>query len=500
MKGKKAGVILGFVSMFLQNIASFFLTPLMISIFGNGQFGIYKLVLSITAYFALADFGISNSVVRFVSEYRSNNDKETEGKFVSLILLIDICVGLLIIFLSFIFYYFIPPVFSNSLSVEEIELLQGLFWLLVFNGIFNLFSNLTNGIIKSYEKFALLKIVNIFKTVIRTIAIVVLLLSGSSVFSVVFLDTVISFFIFVWTFVYCIYKLNIRPAGYRTIDLSLLKKISSYSIIVFIDAVAFHLFWSADNIIIGILMSSSAVAIYSIGTLISSLFFLFSIVISDVLMPEIVLKVTKNISNEMMTEHMIKIGRIKLAILALPVIGFSFLGKSFINLWVGPYYLDAYYVALVVIIPSTLSGICDVGLYVMWAKNKHKIKSFVSMIISLVNIVISVVLVKKYGIIGAAAGTAFAFIAGYNIFNNIYFHKVLGLDIFRFFINTFRKIWITLIATIVFAFFLTRNPVDSWFFLMTFSALIAIVYIIFLFSTGLNVKEKRMVSDIFKSI
>ena len=415
MKGKKAGVILGFLSITLQNVASFFLTPLMIIVFGDGSFGVYKLVVSITSYFALADLGLSNAIVKYVSEYKAVNDKESESKFISLILLIDIFVGAVIFFISLIIYYFIPRIFENSLSGEEVDLLQSLFFLLVLNGVFNLLSNLTNGIIKSYEKFGTLKIISIIKVLLRTITVFLLLNNGYSVLSVVFLDTIISIMLFVSTWIYCKNKLIIKPASFKYIDSEYAKKILSYSLIVFVDAVAFHLFWSADNIIIGIIMSSSAIAVYSIGTLISSLFFSFSIIISDVLMPEIVSKVTNNATNEELTEHMIKIGRIKLAILGLPVIGFVFMGKSFINLWVGTNYSDAYYIALLVIIPSFFSGITDVGLYVMWAKNKHKIKSFVSLFVSFLNILLTIILVKKIGIIGAAIGTSFAFIVGYNL-------------------------------------------------------------------------------------
>ena len=269
--------------------------------------------------------------------------------------------------------------------------------------------------------------------------------------------------LFVSTWIYCKNKLIIKPASFKYIDSEYAKKILSYSLIVFVDAVAFHLFWSADNIIIGIIMSSSAIAVYSIGTLISSLFFSFSIIISDVLMPEIVSKVTNNATNEELTEHMIKIGRIKLAILGLPVIGFVFMGKSFINLWVGTNYSDAYYIALLVIIPSFFSGITDVGLYVMWAKNKHKIKSFVSLFVSFLNILLTIILVKKIGIIGAAIGTSFAFIVGYNLFNNFFFQRVLGLNIILFFKKTFHKVWISLAISTVFSFYISKSDVTSWF-------------------------------------
>ncbi len=495
LKGKKGGVILGYIAMLIHNLASFFLTPLIITFYGDSDFGIYKLVLSITSYFALADLGLSNSIVRYISEYKVKDDKTSEGKFVALILIIDTAVGAVLMFFGLVFYSFIPTIFQNSLMANEIALLQKLFFILVFNGIFSLFINLTSGIIKSYEKFAFIKYINISKTLLRVVAVLILLLSGFQIFAVVLVDAILSFIILSVTWIYCNKHLRVR-LNFKLLNLDFAKNILSYSLIVFVDALAFHLFWSTDNFIIGIMMSSTAIAVYSIGTLISSLFFSFSIVVSDVLMPGVVAKVTANVSNNQLTEHMIKIGRIKLSIVSLPIIGFIFLGKSFITFWVGLDYIQAYYVSLLVIIPSMLAGICDVGLYVMWAKNRHKIKSIFSMVISIINIILSVVLVKSYGIIGAAIGTSFAYFVGYNIFNNIYFHKALGLDMKKFFKDVFSKIWITLAGTAFFAHLVTINGSTSIFMFFMQVILITLIYFSLLWFLSLNNNEKIMIKSV----
>ena len=113
MSNKKIGVVLGYIAMLVNNTFSFFLTPLMLLVFGTSEFGVYKLVLSITSYFALADLGLSNAVIRYISEYRTNNDKESESKFVGLVGFIDLIVGGVLLVLGVLFYYFIPQVFKN---------------------------------------------------------------------------------------------------------------------------------------------------------------------------------------------------------------------------------------------------------------------------------------------------------------------------------------------------------------------------------------------------
>ncbi len=497
MKGRKIGVILGYMAMLFQNLASFILTPLLIIAFGDGDFGVYKLVLSISSYFALADLGLSNAIVRYISEYRARKDKISESKFVSLILLIDVLAASALMLMGIFMYSKLPLIFGSSFLTSEMDLLKNLFFLTLINGVFNLFTNLTSGIIKSYENFALPKVINILRTFVRFSVALVLITFGKGAFSIILLDTMLSLLVLASTSYYCIVKLRIK-VSFNLLSRKFAKEILSYSLIVFIDAIAFHLFWNADNFIIGMLLSSSAIAIYSIGTQISSLFFSFSIIVSDVIMPGIVTQVTNQASDEELTMSMIKIGRIKLILIALPVIGFIFLGDSFINFWVGDGYTEAYAIALLVIIPSMIAAIYDAGFYIMWAKNKHKIKSIVSLVISGINIVISVVLVKAIGIIGAAIGTAFAYTVGYILFNTVYFHRVLNLDMIRFSKETLSKTWIPILGTVLFALTINQFEQSSFFYFIAKVILISLIYVVLMWKLGLNKEEKTMVSNIFK--
>lgn len=497
MKGRKVGVILGYLAMLIQNLASFILTPLLIVAFGDGDFGVYKLVLSISSYFALADLGLSNAIVRYISEYRAQNDKISESKFVSLIILIDVLVASVLMLIGVFMFLKLPLIFGSSFLASEIDLLKSLFFLTVINGVFNLFTNLARGIIKSYENFGLLKTINILRTFVRFGVALTLISFGKGAFSIILLDTILSLLTLAATSYYCITKLRVK-VSFNLLSKKYAKGILSYSLIVFIDAIAFHLFWNADNFIIGIFLSTSAIAIYSIGAQISSLFFSFSIIVSDVIMPGIVTQVTNQASDEELTMTMIKIGRIKLILIALPVIGFIFLGKSFINFWVGDGYTEAYTIAMLVIIPSMIAAVYDAGLYIMWAKNKHKVKSIVSLIISGLNIVITVVLVRVIGIIGAAIGTAFAYTAGYVFFNTIYFHRVLNLDMIRFFKETLAKIWLPILVTSAFAMIISNYDQSSLFVFFIQVLLITFIYLMLMWSLGMHKEEKKMISNILE--
>jgi virulence factor mvin family protein len=110
-------------------------------------------------------------------------------------------------------------------------------------------------------------------------------------------------------------------------------------------------------------------------------------------------------------------------------------GREFIVLWAGANYEISYAIALILVLPVSVPLIQNLGLAVLQAKNKVKFRSIAAFCVTLVNIAISIPLAKAYGGVGAACGTAFA-ITFLNIcVMNIYYARVIGLDIAKFWRN-----------------------------------------------------------------
>ena len=72
---RKTGVILSYVLLIVEIFSTLLFTPFLIRSLGQAEYGIYQLVISITAYLALLDLGVGNSVIRYIAKYRANNDK-----------------------------------------------------------------------------------------------------------------------------------------------------------------------------------------------------------------------------------------------------------------------------------------------------------------------------------------------------------------------------------------------------------------------------------------
>src|SRR5690606_37032000 len=140
-------------------------------------------------------------------------------------------------------------------------------------------------------------------------------------------------------------------------------------------------------------------------------------------------------SNEEITNEMIKYGRIQYTIMAYILTGFILFGRPFINFWAGTNYDTAYIITLIIMIPLTIPLIQNFGISILYAKNLQKFRSLVLILISILNIIITIPLVQKYSGIGAAIGTAISLTLGNTVIMNVYYHKRIGINMIRFWKN-----------------------------------------------------------------
>lgn len=78
---RKIGVILSYALMIFEVLSTLLLTPFIISILGQAEYGVYKLVVAINAYLLLLDLGVGNAIIRYIAKYRVENDRNKERNF-----------------------------------------------------------------------------------------------------------------------------------------------------------------------------------------------------------------------------------------------------------------------------------------------------------------------------------------------------------------------------------------------------------------------------------
>lgn len=430
----KKGAILSYLSMFASILVVLLYTPIMIRLLGQSEYGLYAMIGSLIAYFSVLDLGLGNAIVRYTSRNRAVGDKQIEAKLNGMFLILYLIIGILTILIGAIIYFYIDDIFTNGLSTSELRKAKIMVIIITINFAFSFPLAIFGSIIQAYERFVIFKLVEIVRILAVPIITLPFLYLGFGSVAMVVIVSVVNIGSLLFNLYYCFKYIKIK-FHFGKIDLTLLKEILGYSFFVFLGVIVDQIYWNTDQFILGALVGTVSVAIYAIAMQFINMYKRFSTSISGLFLPRASIMVARKSSNEEITNEMIKYGRIQYTIMAYILTGFILFGRPFINFWAGTNYDTAYIITLIIMIPLTIPLIQNFGISILYAKNLQKFRSLVLILISILNIIITIPLVQKYSGIGAAIGTAISLTLGNTVIMNVYYHKRIGINMIRFWKN-----------------------------------------------------------------
>lgn len=466
----KAGALLSLASVLISNLIPFIYTPLMLRILGQAEYGLLGIANSFMGYISLLSFGISGTIVRYIAKYRAIGDTAGEERIFGLFIKIYSVIGIAILVagtslaLNLDFY-------GRSLTEEELDLLKKLVLLMTLNTALFIPLSPFGAMITAHEEFVFSKLTSMVFTILSPILNLVMLYLGYGSLGLMASSAVLNVLSNIMYVGYVLKKLKLRPR-FSSVEKGVLREILGFSMFVFLGYVVDMLYWATDKMIIGWAVGTVATAIYNIGASFNGYVTGISTAISGVLMPRITSMAVKDVPKEEFTTLFIKVGRLQFIIISFIVSAFVAFGRQFIGIWAGEGYEDAYYVALLTMLPVTVPLIQNTGLNILYATNKHQFRSVVYACIALLNAILTFIWVEKYGIIGAAMATCLAYVVGNILIINWYYYKKIGIDIPLFWKNILRMSPLMFTMGTAWWFLLDMLTVDSW---LSFFSL-AIVY------------------------
>lgn len=492
-KQRKVGAILSYVSIVISTLIQLLYTPLLIRKLGQSEYGLYSLVVSIIGYLTIMDLGFGNAIVVYTAKYRVQKKLEEEKKLHGMFNLVFKVIGVIALLLSLILYLNINNIFGSKMTSLELYKMHIMLLILSFNLFITFYFNIYSSIITAYERFTFQKIIAILSTLLKPMLMIPLLLLGYKSIALSLVVTFANIFVIISNYIYCKcnLKINIRYSGF---DKKLFKAILSYSIWIFISIIVDKANWSIDNFVLGAISGTFSVSIYAIASTINQLFISLSTAISGVLLPKMSKLISQNTSKEILTNEMIKVGRIQYYIIFLMCSGLVLFGKQFITIWAGEQYIESYYVALLLIIPLCFPLIQNLGLSIMQAMNKYKFKAISTFIMAIVNVIISIFLAKKWGAIGAAAGTTIALVICNIILINIYYYKIIKIDVIKFWKVIIKQTIPFLLPIILIIVLMSITKIDGIIGFIAYGSIYTIMYCIISYFLCMNEYEKELVN------
>jgi O-antigen/teichoic acid export membrane protein len=333
---------------------------------------------------------------------------------------------------------------------------------------------------------------------VRAALIVSILLLNADSLGLVILDTVLNIVVIAIS-AYYVFKVLKVKFKIHEFNFDAVKQIFSYSIWIFVYAIASQFQWQSGQIVLGAISGTKTVAIYGVGVLLGSYYAAFSSAISGLFIPKAVQMITNNNNSSELTDTMIVVGRLCAFILLLIFGGFLLFGNDFINLWVGDSYKDSWAIALIIMIGYTTPLIQIFGNSILEAKGKYSFKAILNLIFLFLGVLLGIVLTRYNQTIGMIVGICICWIIS-QIIMNFYFIKVIKLEIGRFFIDTFAQMIFAFPIIIALSYLLHFIQITSWLFLGIKIFIYAIIYLTVTYKFCMNSYEKNLVFSLVKKI
>ncbi|HVO63595.1 MAG TPA: flippase [Terriglobales bacterium] len=390
-------------SLAINVLVGMLLSPFIVHRLGDAAFGIWVLIFSITGYYGIFDLGIRSAIIRYVSKFSATSDIEGLAKVINTNLFLYICTGIasmlvtvvLALHLNSIFH--IPAEFHNDAR-----------WLLLMTGAsvalgFPL--GMMGGVLEGLQRFYVLSWTNTVSNLLRALLIVIALDHGGGLLTVAFITVGLATLA---SLVRAIVAMRICPIplGLHYVNWKTFTSMAHYSGVTFIIMIAQRLKFKTDEIVLGAMMSAAAITYFNFGARIVD--YAGSVVTS---LAQIFVPMASHSEAVGDMDRLRKIfvtGNRFCAFTIFPItVTLIILGKSIIEVWVGKKYVATSYPVLVImILCCTLLWAQAASGRLLLGIGRHRTWALVTLIEGISNVVLSIILVRPYGIIGDAMGTA----------------------------------------------------------------------------------------------
>jgi len=411
-------------------LVGIFLSPFILHRLGDTAYGIWVLIFSVTGYYGLFDLGIRSSVIRYVSTYTATDNNDGLTKLINTSLVTYTAIGAVAMGVTLVCSFYVEHLFRIP---QEFLATARLLFLMVGAAVSIGFpTGVFGGILEGLQRFYFVNLTNLVSTLLRAGLIVLAMEHGYGLVTVAFITVILPI---IGSLVRALIVLRILPIrlGWRYVDPGSFREIANYSAISFILMIAYKLRFKTDEIVIGTFLSVTAITYFSIG---DRLLDYAAEVVSS--LAQIFVPMSGQSDARGDTNHLRKIlvaGNRTCALVIFPMTAILvILGKSVIEAWVGARYVPASYpVLLVLVFPITTSLAQAASPRILYGMARHQSLAWVTLMESVANLILSIVLITPFGIVGDAAGTAIPLLCTTLFFMPRHLCRLLGIRVRTFF-------------------------------------------------------------------
>jgi len=396
-------VLTNYLRYFLSGAIGFLITPVMVHLMGDGSYGIWVLVASLTGYMGILDQGVRPSLVRYVSKYQAAEDRDLLQATINTALLIYTGVGAVTLLLTGALAWQFQRFFH--VAPGDLDAARHAVWLVGASAALGFPLSVFGAVLSGLQRYDTANWIGIGVGILRGILFVVVLRLGWGLEGLAWVSLGINLLGHALTWVAARRMLpgvRFSLTGGRR---EMMGRIASYSAYAFIGAVAANLIFQTDSIVITACMSAAAVTPFALaaGQVDNARQLVYSA--TWVLSPTASEMETRGEKEAL--RRMLLTGVRYTTLLIWPVLfALVIFGGPLLSAWVGEKYASSAVLVTILALPTFFALSQSTANSMLYGVGRHRVPVVLSAVNALANLGLSLWWVRRWGLVGVALGTA----------------------------------------------------------------------------------------------
>ena len=395
--------LLGFA---VQAVTTFALTPIILGGLGPYNYGLWSIIVGLTGYYGLFDLGLRAGLTQYLTRHLATDDVDGLNRTLSTGVLAMSSIGIAAALLGAAFAYYAPGHFGLPVSASN-----AMRWAIFVAGLsisvqFVLFP--FGALLPAVERFDLANGIGVATRLLTFASTWLVMSRGGGLVSLSIIVLATTAVDYAWRTAVAFRLVPRIRVSFRLASRRTLSELASYGFWNATIAAGIRVISYTDSIVIGAALGAAAVAPFAIAGSLVNYFAEAIIAVTQVFFPAMT-RVDARQDPEALKQLYVTGSRLTLLLVVVGVILIALFSGDFLRLWVGadlgPQVEDANTILQVLLFAAGCSAWQRVGCQVLLATRRVPLLAKLFAAEAAANIVLSILLVRRFGAIGVALGT-----------------------------------------------------------------------------------------------
>jgi len=469
----RAAVMRNF-SFVIAMAVSFITMPMIIHLLGDNWYGIWVIVGTFMGYFGIIDFGLSSATTRYLALHWKEKKIVEIGKTVTTSFVAFSVISIIVMILSMIAIWQAPEFLDDK---SFTPMLRIVLLILAIDMAMTFPVSVYQAVLVTQMRNDLIAFVKMTQAIIKFGLVYWIVYINGTIIHIALMTLGLNILMRVSIIIAANNYLPdgaLRPVHFCK---KALKEYFHFGKFTFLGQIGDMVRFRLDVMVIAGFIGSSLVVPYEIAL---QLLRISSEASSNVIAgtQPVFTRYFAEGRMDMIQEKLLFLTRVNVSVSAILSCSLILVARPLIAIWVGPDYLPAFWPLLILAVIAPLGVGQNAATQTFYAMSRHRYYAYINICEAGANLMLSLILVRPYGIVGVALGTAIPFLLSKIIFVPYYICKFTGLSLSDYLLNLLKPVGLIFVAEAACFGLVTYYQVDNFWLVFPIVAMWQVMLII----------------------